>query len=544
MAYLLFIFAWLVACGGGGGGGGGGNTDNTADAPAGETPAATVGEVGAARFLDHATFGARLDDIGALAPASDFDAWFAAQARAQPCLESQRMAATVAAGTVAIQADRIEAWWYCAVRGDDQLRQRMAWALSQIFVVSDQSNALGGHADTLASYYDTLAQNALGNYRDLLGAVSRSVAMGLYLNMFGNRKADATLGTHADENFARELMQLFTVGLVRLNADGTPQRDANGRTVPTYSQTDVEQLARALTGWGFPGGNFVWGTPQWTVPMAPTDSYHDSGAKTIIGNTSIPAGLGADAELDMALDTLFHHPNVGPFIGRQLIQRLVTSNPSPAYVARVAAAFDDNGRGVRGDLLAVAKAILLDPEARTPGTGKLREPLLRVSQLWRLFDARAGDGLYDFFLPDAVFAQAPLRSPSVFNFYRPDYQPPGELTEARLAAPEMQILNESTVNSGGTALTYMGYLWRSSRGTSAPDDGSITLDFTPWEPLAADPDALVERLDLALTGAQSSAAVRSLIADYVAAIPADQVEKRIGDATDLLLHAPQAVVQR
>jgi uncharacterized protein (DUF1800 family) len=368
--------------------------------------------------------------------------------------------------------------------------------------------------------------------------------MGLCLNMFGNRKADATLGTHADENFARELMQLFTVGLVRLNADGSTQYGADGKPLPTYSQTDVEQLARALTGWGFPGGNFVWGTPQWTVPMAPTDSYHDSGAKTIIGNTSIPAGLGADAELDMALDTLFHHPNVGPFIGRQLIQRLVTSNPSPAYVARVAAAFDDNGRGVRGDLLAVAKAILLDPEARTPGTGKLREPLLRVTQLWRLFDARAGDGLYDFFLPDAVFAQAPLRSPSVFNFYRPDYQPPGELTEARLAAPEMQILNESTVNSGGTALTFMGYLWRSSRGTSAPDDGSITLDFTPWEPLAADPDALVERLDLALTGAQSSAAVRSLIADYVAAIPADQVEKRIGDATDLLLHAPQAVVQR
>lgn len=286
-------------------------------------------------------------------------------------------------------------WWSAVIRGNDPLRERMALALSEILVVSDQSAAIQVSSQTVPAYHDLLARNAFGNFRSLLEQITLSPAMGLYLNMLRSDRPDPLLGTHADQNYAREIMQLFTVGLVRLNLDGSVQKDAAGNGLPTYSQTDVENLARVFTGWGSAPTTHT-GAEAWTydtnvlLPMVAYEAHHDSGSKTLLGGVTVPAGDTAAADLKIALDALFRHPNVGPFLGRQLIQCLVTSNPSPAYVQRVAAAFNDNGGGVRGDLQAVLKAILTDPEAVTPpagSAGKLREPLLRLAHLWLAFDA-------------------------------------------------------------------------------------------------------------------------------------------------------------
>lgn len=503
-----------------------------------------LGSAAAVRFLAQASFGGTQAEADALGTQRSFDSWFAQQQAATPCLELPRLDAQAGQGFAVSPAARVEAWWYCAVKGQDQLRQRMAFALSQILVTSDQS-VLASQPRAMAYYYDILVRNALGNYRQLLGEVARAPAMGWYLNMFGSRKADPASGIRADENFSRELMQLFTVGLIKLQPNGTPQRDASGALIPSYTQTQVEQQANALTGWAWPGGTFIWGTQQWTAPMQATASFHDGSSKTLIDNNVIPAGLDADSELNRVLDILFAHPNVGPFISRQLIQRLVSSNPSPAYVARVAAVFNNNGAGVRGDLLAVAKAILLDSEARSgSGYGKVREPLIRLAQMWRLFQASAGNGRYDFPNPEAVFAQAPLRSPSVFNFYRPDYSPPGAMTDAGLAAPELQILDESTVNNGGNALYFFAIRYRSSRSSTVSDSGTVTLDYRPWEKTAANASALVDALDLYLNAGATPSAVRKSLASYIGSIPAAQPENRIFETLDLLMHLPQSYVQR
>ena len=251
-------------------------------------------------------------------------------------------------------------------------------------------------------------------------------------------------------------MQLFTVGLAELNLDGTVRTDASGDPIPTYGQSDIVNLARVFTGWSYPGGtttqDFIdYPSSDPAAPMDPYETFHDDEAKVIIGNTALPAGQTARQDLEDALDTLFNHPNVGPFIGKQLIQRLVTSNPSPAYVRRVAQVFNNNGSGVRGDLFAVAKAILLDEEARNGHTtdpenfGKLREPIIRLVHLWRVFEARDGRNRYGYRFPEEEFGQAPLRSPSVFNFFRPTFSPVGALRNAGLLAPEFQITNETTI---------------------------------------------------------------------------------------------------
>lgn len=546
-AVLLIL---LCACRGGGGSGSTGSTASDSgllgsDTAVMETATSkTIGSAAAARFLARASFGGTQAEINSLAAQTSYDKWFATQAAATPCSELSRVDAQTAQGYTLSQAARVEAWWYCAVQGSDQLRQRMAFALSQILVVSDQST-LAGQPRALAYYYDILSRNALGNYRTLLGEVARAPAMGWYLNMFGSRKADPSKNIRADENFSRELMQLFTVGLIKLQANGAAQTDGSGATIPTYTQTQVEQQANALTGWGWPGGTFIWGTAQWTAPMQATASMHDVSAKTIIDNVSIAAGQSADAELNRVLDTLFNHANTAPFISRQLIQRLVSSNPSPAYVARVAAVFNNNGSGVRGDLLAVAKAILLDSEALgSSGYGKVREPLIRLAQMWRLFQASAGNGRYDFPYPEAAFAQAPLRSPSVFNFYRPDYSPPGALANAGLVAPELQILDESTVNNGGTALYYFAIRYRASKNSTVSDSTTVSLDLRPWETLASSPVNLVAQLDLYLNNSSTSPTVQKKLSTYLATIPATQPEVRVFEALDLLMHLPQSYVQR
>ena len=348
-----------------------------------------------------------------------------------------------------LQADRVDIWFRNVVDGDDQLRQRVAFALSEILVVSQQG-ALIDAPYSLADFYDQLALNAFGNYRDLLEIITLHPAMGVYLSMLGNQKPNPALNIRPDENYARELMQLFSIGLVELNLDGTVRTDGLGQPIPTYDQAVIEGFAHVFTGWNYAGAPSF---PQafrndnnQTVPMQLYPAYHDEGAKQLLNGVTIPAGQTGDQDLRMALDNIFNHPNVGPFIAIRLIQRLVTSNPSPGYVSRVASVFNNNGFGERGDLGAVVKAILLDDEARPAMhmeiDGKIKEPLLRLTQLWRAYNAQSQSGVFPLFPAYIIFGQGPLQASHVFNFFSPFYAPPGEIRNSGLVAPELQIATE------------------------------------------------------------------------------------------------------
>lgn len=433
----------------------------------------------------------------------------------------------------------------------------MALALSEILVVSEASTALGSQTEMVAAYHDLLVRNALGNYRELLEQVTLSQAMGYYLSMFQNQKPDPANGIRSDENYAREIMQLFTVGLDQLNPDGSVKLDGMGQTLPTYGQADIANLARVFTGWGNPGGTDDSGfffvpdaAPE--RPMQAYETFHDRDAKTIIGGVQIPAGLNAQEDLDRALDTLFAHPNVGPFIGRQLIQRLVTSNPSPAYVQRVAAVFNDNGNGERGDLYAVARAILMDLEARNGHVsnpvafGKLREPLIRMAHLWRAFSATSRSRRYGYPYPEEDLAQAPLRSPSVFNFFRPHYQPAGPLAEAGLVAPEFQIVNENTITSTGNALDFYARGYLTTTGLSARffGDEDVYLDYRSWEERARNLPGLVDDLDLIFLSGQMSDAMRQTLLDHLELVPPSEPAARVSEAVNLIVGSAQYALQR
>jgi len=354
---------------------------------------------------------------------------------------------------------QMAAWWENALDGHDQLRQRVAYALSQLEVVSTSEPPLDKHAEALAYYYDILARNAFGNFRTLLIEMAKSPAMGVFLSHQGNKKTDPVANIRPDENFAREVMQLFTVGLYMLNPDGTRKKDALGNPVPTYTQFDVEENARIMTGWDLVGNNrygqTVSGNENYITPMEFTATQHETGVKTVLGQLVPDDGLGGD--LTAVIDLLFNHPNTGPFISRHLISRLVTSNPSPAYVQRVAAVFANNGAGVRGDLKAVVRAILMDPEARglsyttNPNYGKVDEPLLAYSRFLKTFGVSrlngwisrnnaVMNGVYWYSFPEKTFAQAPLRSSTVFNFYDSEFIPSDPYFSAnKLIAPELQI---------------------------------------------------------------------------------------------------------
>ncbi|GAC1629527.1 MAG: hypothetical protein NVS9B10_20810 [Nevskia sp.] len=523
---------------------------------AGSGPPASgaIGPVAAARLLTQGTFGPSIAAIDAAAGQS-YDQWFAAQAAAQPSLTLPPVVGHDS------QISWLPYWWQNVVQGPDALRQRVAFALSQILVTSNQNN------ENSAYYYDLLVTNALGNYRTLLEKVTLSEEMGVYLSMFRNDKANPALGTHADQNFAREVMQLFTVGLVQLNLDGTPTRDGSGKPIPTYGYADIAGMADALTGWASAPlkstGEQAWRYDQDNLhPMVSYDAHHETAAKTIIGNTAIPAGGTAVSDLKIALDTLFNHPNVGPFLGRQLIQRLVTSNPSPAYVTRVASVFNNNGAGVRGDLLAVVRAILTDPEAVTPGGttyGKLREPLLKISQLWRAFDARDSAGGDNEFLINqnalALSGEAPLQSPTVFNFFQPDYQRAGPLQAAGLVAPEFQILNENTLVLTANQIDPQAYEFVDSAGTvhggfqghEQPSLASVRLYTAAWEPYADSPATLVDKFNQVFMLGTMPAAMRSSLIDYANAIPTTESAyraRRVAETVDLLINSPQFSIQR
>ena len=348
-----------------------------------------------------------------------------------------------------LQVDRVDIWFRNAINGEDQLRQRVAFALSEILVVS-QIGALDDAPFSLGDFYDQLSQHAFGNYRDLMQVVTLHPSMGVYLSMLGNEKPNPALNIRPDENYARELMQLFTIGLVELNPDGSPRLDAQNQEIATYDQAIIEGFAHVNTGWHYAGApsfqSAFRNAFNQTMPMQLYPDFHDTGPKTILNGVTIPAGQTGDQDLAMALDNVFNHPNVGPFFSYRLIQRLVTSNPSPGYTQRVAAVFDNNGVGIRGDLGAVVRAILLDDEARPELPmeidGKLKEPLLRLTQLWRAYDALSQSGAFPLIASSAIFGQGPLQSPSVFNFFSPFFAPTGEIRNSGLVAPELEIATE------------------------------------------------------------------------------------------------------
>ena len=387
---------------------------------------------------------------------------------------------------------QMAAWWENAIglhpsniaHGSDQLRQRVAFALSQLLVVSSFEPPLNRRGEGLAHYYDMLARHSFGNYRDLLGEMARSPAMGIYLSHQGNRKANASTGTSPDQNFARELMQLFTIGLYELNIDGSLNRDGNSASYPdagtiikpTFTEMDIVELSKVMTGWDL-AANAAYGENypykgDYTRSMEFTAAEHEDesagggdGMVTLLGK-SFALNSGSDGSgMDAALDALFYHRNTAPHISKHLIMRLVTSNPSAHYVARVAQVFNNNGSGERGDLKAVVRAILLDYEARNPISvgdqfGKIKEPIIAFTQLLRAMNASPLDGwmsedgstsvsgVYWFRAPEEHFGQGALRSPSVFNFYAPDYVPNDSYFAQRgMVSPEMKILTDQNIQS-------------------------------------------------------------------------------------------------
>ncbi|WP_421790559.1 DUF1800 domain-containing protein [Hyphobacterium sp.] len=430
-----------------------------------------------------------------------------------------------------------------AMNNDDQLRQRVAFALSQILVVSENGIPLNY---ALSRYQQALLDNAFGNYRDILEEVSRSPTMGVYLDTVNSR------AVAPNENFPRELLQLFALGEVRLNRDGTPVLDGEGRAMPAYTEADVLELSRALTGWVYP-------TPPGFLPslrnpalfhadMDVFNDEHDFGPKTLFGQ-GLPAGQGADADLEQALDIIFNHPNVPPFISRQLIQHLVTSNPSPQYVERIAAVFENNGQGVRGDLRAVVRAILLDPEARTYNpdasrSGKLREPVLLMTSVMRLIGANT-DG-YAFLRRLGGTGQVPFESPSVFNFYPPDFALPGS---DGLVSPSQGLINMSSVFERHNVIydwTYQGktnrWDWRPL--TSFAGSYGTQVDWSAWGRLAYNPDRLLDVLDEYaleedLTPTQRSAIIAAMNADNYWGDPLIASQQRARLAVYLITTSPQ-----
>lgn len=537
---LSLASAALTACGGGEGG---------APSDSGYRHASATSDADAARFLQQAQFASTREDIAALRGTS-YAAWLQQQLgrpRGQTgwdWLEARGYGADDA-NTYCFSSYPADFMvWQQLLGGEDPVRRRMALALSEFFVVSTTQVSMTWISHAMAHWWDILVGHAFGNFRDLLEAVSLSPAMGVFLNTRGNQKEN-NKGRVPDENYAREVMQLFTIGLYQLNADGSVKTDGAGRALESYAQEDVTNLARVFTGYVFDAdpnftsrsGHSIPPRSYARRPMRLDASKHSMLEVRFLG-TTIAAGTPGPQALRLALDTLFNHPNVGPFFGRQMIQRLVTSNPSPAYVARVAAAFNNNGAGVRGDLRAVWAAVLLDDEARDPARlgdsmhGKLREPLLRFIQWARTFGAVSAAGSWKIFdLSDAAnrLGQSALRAPSVFNFFRPGYVPPSTgLADQRAVAPEFQLVNESSV--GGYLNFMQGVI---QNGIHCPRPSVPEAAYTDYQydvkarysaelARVTDPVALIDHLNLVLCAGQLPVSQRSLMVDALKAMVYEQ----------------------
>ncbi len=521
----------------------------------------------AARLLQQATFGATEASIDQLRFAG-FETWI----NQQLCRPATTITEDLQQATGQLLPARLNLNWQAFVYAHDQLRQRVAFALSEIMVVSQIGFNCGNCPLGIANYHDTLVNHAFGNFRTLLEEITLNPTMGFYLSMLGNAKADLINNTRADENFAREIMQLFSIGLVMLNQDGTVQLDMSMQPIPTYDINHVKELAKALTGWTWANSpSWQFPTANILLPMAPfyetgVATYHDYSAKQIIGHnginssTAIPADLSPEEDLDLALDTLFNHPNVGPFISKQLIQKLVTSNPSPAYVERVATIFNDDGSGVRGNLEAVVRAILIDTEARDQAFyqadtyGKLREPILRLTHLWRSLDAEINyqGNNTDFIFLGQQLGQSPYQAPSVFNFFKPDYQS-NDVEQADLVAPEFQINNESKLINYQNllrSLTVFGFT-----GGLSLNFQNVVMDGEPlrsW--LLTSNQALIDQIDLLFfsnnMGASLSSALDNLLNQYTTdfGAPNEITEQALTQRVAILIYValatPEYLIQK
>ncbi len=501
------------------------------------------------QFLNQASFGATEAEAEAVISMRQ-EAWIDDQMQKPVSLQLPHLQALPPPQfPFELHADRVDIWFRNSLYGEDQLRQRVAFALSEIMVVS-QLGALSNLPFAVADYYDVLARNAFGNYRDLLEDVTLHPAMGVYLSMLGNEKPDPLLNIRPDENYAREVMQLFSIGLVELNIDGTEKLDDLGQPIPTYSQEIIEGFAHVYTGWTFAGApGFREARPTRFNQVAPMQLYpgfHDTGAKLLLDGVVLPAGQTGEQDLTAALDNIFSHPNVGPFIAIRLIQRLVTSNPSPGYVRRVAEVFNDNGSGVRGDLGAVVKAILLDDEARPSMAmeidGKLKEPLLRLTQLWKSYNATSNSGRFPLNAAYILFGQGPLQSPSVFNFFSPFYAPPGEIRDSSLVAPELEISTEY-LNTQFTNLMLLQCFFLNSQSQDLEDD-DVFINLEEEIAIAADVDALIDRVANKLLAGQISDTLRQEIAGMLALIPESEPALRAAETVYFIVTSPEYAYQR
>ncbi|WP_413113497.1 DUF1800 domain-containing protein [Thaumasiovibrio sp. DFM-14] len=402
-------------------------------------------EQAAASLLFQATFGPTPSEPAQLVE-QGFEYWFTEQVNTDPSYHLPRYEDYLAYGEDDSATTRYRVWWDRSINAPDQLRQRMAFALSQILVVSEKDATLSQHPKLLVDYYDLLIKYALGNYRDLLLDISRHPAMGYYLTSIGSQQQNPFEGIRPNENYPRELMQLFTIGLDELKPDGSPFLNASGAPVATYTEADIGEFSRVLTGWHL-ANNTDWddlSNGELYAPLQPNEHRHDSGSKQVMGIT-FTSGKSAEQDLNLAIDILFNHPNTPAFVSRILIQRLVKSNPSPNYITRVANIFRNNGEGVRGDLAMVAKAILSDEEARNGEAFKVKEPLIVMTNLARAMSMRGNiDGIYQDINTADAYGQIPLGSPSVFNYYRPEDVPDGNLKDSNLFAPEFTVLNAAS----------------------------------------------------------------------------------------------------
>ncbi len=542
-----------------------------------ETATSLPNAKAAARFLIQAAFGPDQDstnDVDIIPEnveevmAIGYEAWISNQF-ARPIGFLQPFTSYAMTNISAFYIDSKSAAWWNRAMGvtnlippwpgqlPDPLRQRLAFALSQIVVVSDRPETLAVQPVGMANYYDMIVTNTFENYRDILFDTTMHPVMGFYLSALMNRKADPTNNIFPDENYAREIMQLFSIGLWELNQDGTRKLATNGLPIPTYANSHIT----VFTGLSFgpeTNDSFEYADHVWTAPMKAWDDYHDCNPKSLLNGVTLPArvpsgGTATMLDVNAAIDCLFNHTNVAPFIGRQLIQRFVTSNPSTGYLARVSAAFNNNGSGVRGDLKAVIRAVLMDPEARDPARrsdptfGKQREPFLRVVNFARAFNAAATAGFYqlDQFYMDHY--EEPMKAPSVFNFYKPEYLPPGVLANSGLYGPEFQIVN------AGSAISAPNYYYNAiiyedlHRWGSGNPDRSVRPNFAPELALVNDPDALVRRLDLVLTGGSLSPREFSIIRNAVARIPAyvwEWENERVWLAVYLVVTSPEFCILR
>jgi uncharacterized protein (DUF1800 family) len=594
----------------------------TAQTPPRSTPVDAINPtIDAARLVQQATFGANraeIDRIAQLTPR----AWLEEQFAKPQALHKDRV--------MALQASGLEPWeammpslWKAYFEGDDQLRQRVAYALSQITVISLRNNILLDNPCGPASFMDMLGRNAFGNFRNILKEMTTHPAMGEYLDMkkssketTANNPDGTAVSIYPNENYARELLQLFSIGTVQLNMDGTVKLDGNGRPIPTYDESVVQGFAKAFTGWNFapdsrdpdantpqrwlwqywPNENTVpeatrrdifckrWAEPMqpWTIDRMQAGKWdhcnalqaagqpvnwntcikpdlpppHDTGTKKLLNGVTLAAGQTPMQDLDGAIDNIFNHANVAPFVSKQLIQRLTMSNPPPAYVGRVARVFNNNGLGVRGDMKSVIRAILLDQEARldrlTAGAtaGKLREPAVRWVQFLRAFDARAVGGDYRIWdLGDADnLGQSPLNAPSVFNFYHPDATLPGQAANENILAPEFELATTNAVAGWSNFSSWAMLKGFGSWYTGADANKFIRPNHTYWTGLAqTDTTKMVDELNVLLMAGRMTSGFRTRLIDAANKLTIDAnnpAAERFYMVLWLIANSPEFLIQK